>query len=142
MKKKGIMLAVIAAVMVCLVLTGPAFSAQKAKLRILFTDVHTPLLKRMEVLIDEYTQANPNIEIVMDSVAWGASLAKVAAMKAAGNPPDLIYAIPSQIWMLQQEEWLIPVDDIIHKLGGDQYFQATPLYVKVNDHIGLYPREP
>ena len=37
--------------------------------------------------------------------------------KAAGSAPDIIYVIPGQAWTLQQEGWLMPVDDVVQKLG-------------------------
>ncbi|MBW2057730.1 MAG: sugar ABC transporter substrate-binding protein [Deltaproteobacteria bacterium] len=140
MKKRPISwMAGIAVGIALLVFAGGSFAAQQGKLRILFTQPYAPMIERMEYLIDEYEKLNPAVEIVMDKVPWGGSLAKITAMKAAGSAPDIIYVIPGQVWTLQREGWLMPVDDVIEKLGGDDYFLPLPGYVKVDNHYWAVP---
>jgi len=140
MKKKGIMWMVGAVAVVTLFFfVGSGFAAQKGELRILFTQPYAPMTERIEVLIDEYKKINPGVEIVLDKVPWGGSLAKITAMKAAGSAPDIIYVIPGQVWTLKREGWLMPVDDVIEKLGGDKYFLPLPGYVRIDNHYWAVP---
>ena len=140
MKRKDISLIVSAfAVVTLLFFVSSAFASQKGELRILFTQPYAPMVERIEILIDEYEKINPGVEIVLDKVPWGGSLAKIVAMKAAGSAPDIIYVIPGQVWTLQKEGWLMPVDDVVEKLGGDKYFLPLPGYVKIDNHYWAVP---
>lgn len=140
MKRKGIswMVAAVAGVTL-LFFVGATFAAQKGELRMLFTQPYAPMVERIEVLIDQYQKMNPDVKIVLDKVPWGGSLAKITAMKAAGSAPDIIYVIPGQVWTLQREGWLMPVDEIVEKLGGDRYFLPLPGYVKIDNHYWAVP---
>ena len=123
-----------------LLFSWQSFAAEKQKLRILFTDTYAPIAQRMEALIEEYEKANPNVDIILDVLSWGESLRKVTAMKAAGGAPDLLLFIPAQIWTLQQKGWLQPVDDVIEKLGGDDFFLPRPAYMKLDGHYWCVPK--
>lgn len=141
MKRKSIKGLIVLVGLAFLFLTGPSWAAPpKGELRILFTEAHPSMIKRMEAIIDEYKKVNPGANIIMDKIPWGEALQKITAMKAAGDPPELVYVISSQIWTLMQQGWLMPVDDIIEKLGGDKFFLPLPAYVKVNNHYWCVPK--
>ena len=140
MERKSIALVVCVITLVALLFfVGSGLAAQKGEIRILFTQPYAPMVERMEVLIDEYKKINPEVKIVMDKVPWGGSLAKITAMKAAGTAPDIIYVIPGQVWTLQKEGWLMPLDSIVEELGGDKYFLPLPGYVKIDNHYWAVP---
>jgi multiple sugar transport system substrate-binding protein len=117
-----------------------SWAAMKGKLYIFSTDVYAPLKKRMEEIIEEYKKVNPEVEVTLEVVSWGGSLAKLAAMKAAGTPPDICFVIPDSMWTLKQRGWLMPVDDVIEKLGGDKFFLPLPIFTKVDGHYWGVPK--
>ena len=140
MKKKSIISVVIAVALVFLFFAGPLQAAKKAKIKIFSTDVYFPLKQRMQEVVDEYQRLHPNLEIELQVVAWGGSITKIAAMKAAGGAPDALFIIPANMWTFKDKGWLIPVDDVIADLGGDDYFMPTPAYIKVDGHYWGVPK--
>jgi len=139
MGKKGIGWMMVAVMIFSLLATGPALSAQKGKIHLLFMEPWPLNVKYAESVIAEYKKDNPEAEITLDPLGFGDFLPKVTAMKASGNPPDLVYTIPDHMWTLQQNKWLMPVDDVITRLGGDNYFQPLAGYVKKDGHYWGVP---
>ena len=139
MGKKGIGWMMVTVLFISLLAVGPAFSAQKGKIHILFMEPWPLNVKYAESVIAEYKKINPEAEITLDPLGFGDFLPKITAMKASGNPPDLVYTIPDHMWTLQQNKWLMPVDDLVARLGGDKYFQPLPGYVKYEGHYWGVP---
>jgi len=90
--------------------------------------------KDLDSKIAEYKKMNPEAEIKLQILGFGTFLQKVVASKASGNPPDIAYTIPDQMWVFQQNGWLDPVDEVIQKLGADKFFEPVPGYAKLDGH--------
>ena len=88
----------------------------------------------MQSVIDAYKKAHPGVEFNLEPLGFGGFMTKVTALKAAGNPPDILVTIPGHMWTFQQKGWLIPMDDVVERLGGNNYFQLLPGFVKREGH--------
>ena len=139
MKMKGIIGALIGTVFMSLFFAPHLFAGQTGKLEIWYMQPMASHQRHLEAVINEYKKANPGAEINLQTLGFGDFFRKVTASKAAGHPPDIVYTITSQMWALQQKGWLDPVDDVIDKLGGDQYFLPLPNYTKLDGHYWGVP---
>ncbi len=142
MKRVGIVLIMLFATMA---LTGPlsaapALASEKGKIHILFMEPFPPNVKLAQEYIDVFKKENPGTEITLEPLGFGNFMAKVSALKAAGNPPDLVFTIPGHMWNFQKEGWLEPLDDVIAAIGGDDYFEPLPGYVKYEGHYWGIPQ--
>ena len=138
MSTKGIKCLMILILMV-LMFAWSSFAGAKGKLHILFMEPWPPNVKYAQSVIDDFKKANPGVEVNLEPLGFGGFMAKVAALKAAGNPPDIVYTIPGHMWTFQLKDWLEPMDDVITSLGGDNYFEPLPGYVKKDGYYWGVP---
>ena len=116
-----------------------SFACATDKIHILFMEPWPPNVKYAESVIDDFQNANPGVEVNLEPLGFGNFMAKVTALKATGNPPDIVYTIPGHMWTFQLKDWLEPVDDVITGLGGDNYFEPLPAYTKKDGHYWGVP---
>ena len=130
-------------VMVALAVAAPAAASEKGKIHILFMEPFPAHVKMAQNAIDEFKKDNPGVEFNLEPLGFGNFMAKVSALKAAGNPPDLIYTIPGHMWNFQKEDWLAPVDDVYRGPGRRRLFPETaPATSSTKAIIGAFPRPP
>jgi multiple sugar transport system substrate-binding protein len=139
MKGKVFQCAIVAAVLFSLFWAGPLLASEKGKIHILFMEPFPANVEQAQKNIDDFKKQNPGIEFNLEPLGFGGFLQKITALKAAGNPPDIIYTIPGHLWTFQREGWLEPMDDVIAEIGGDKYFQPLPGYVKKDGHYWGVP---
>jgi len=134
MSKRGVVIVMVLMALSFLLVNGPASGAQKGKLHIYFMNPFPPHVQRAEATIAEYKKINPEVEFTLETLGFTNFLQKIVAAKSAGAPPDLVYSIPDHMWTLYGNGWLMDVDDVIDRLGGDRYFQPLPGFAKVGGH--------
>jgi len=142
MKKMLFTSLTIAVVMVSLCFSGALWASEKGKIHILFMEPFPANVEHAEKNIADFKKAYPeyaDYEFNLEPLGFGGFMQKITALKAAGNPPDLIYTIPGHQWTFQREGWLAPIDDLIAAIGGDDYFQPLPGYVKKDGHYWGVP---
>jgi multiple sugar transport system substrate-binding protein len=137
--KKNFILWVVMVVLCPFVFAGPLYASEKGKIHILFMEPFPDNVNHAEKIIAEFEKQNPGIEVNLEPIGFGGFMSKVTALKVAGNPADIIYTIPGHMWTFQSEGWLEPVDDLIEELGGDNFFQPLPGYVKRDGHYWALP---
>ncbi len=77
---------------------------------------------RIQGLIDEFNAANPGILVRQEPQNWGEIYAKAPAAVAAGNAPELLFAIPDFTPILKGLGALEPVDDFVAELDREHDF--------------------
>jgi multiple sugar transport system substrate-binding protein len=73
-------------------------------------------VERVQELIDEFNEANPGIVIKQEPQSWGEIYAKAPAALAAGNAPELLFAIPDFTPILKDLGQVQPVDDFVAEM--------------------------
>src|SRR5574340_1019027 len=66
---------------------------------------------RFQELIDEFNAANPDIEVSQEPQSWGEIYTKAPAAIAAGNAPEMLFAIPDFTPILKDLGKVQPVED-------------------------------
>lgn len=104
-----------------LVLALGSFSfalAQDSPVELLLWHMEQPphRVDRIQELLDEFNAANPNIVVRQEPQNWGEVYAKAPAALAAGNAPDLLFAIPDFVNVLKELGATQPVEDFVAQL--------------------------
>lgn len=133
--KKTLTLAALAAAL----LTGSAY-AEPVNLTFWHMEQPPHRVQRMQELLDEFNKAHPDIVVKQEPQSWGEVYAKAPAAFAAGNGPDLLFAIPDFTTVLKGIGAVVPVDDIYKELDAKHGFvEATVAPYKYEDHVWAVP---
>ncbi|MEE9463632.1 MAG: ABC transporter substrate-binding protein [Bacteroidales bacterium] len=79
-------------------------------------------VERVQKLIDEFNAANPDIVVKQEPQSWGEIYAKAPAALAAGNAPELLFAIPDFTPILKDLGKVQPVDDFVAEMDKQHNF--------------------
>lgn len=82
---------------------------------------------RVQQLIDEFNKANPDIVVKQEPQNWGEVYAKAPAAIAAGNAPDILFAIPDFTTVIKSLGALTSVKDFTDKLDAEHHFIPATL---------------
>ncbi len=77
-------------------------------------------VERFQTLIDEFNAANPGIVVKQEPQNWGEIYTKAPAALAAGNAPELLFAIPDFTPILKDLGTVQPLEDFVKEMD-DQY---------------------
>ena len=104
-------------------------SAQADPLQIRLWHMEQPpqRVARVQQLIDEFNKANPNIVVKQEPQNWGEVYAKAPAAIAAGNAPDILFAIPDFTTVIKSLGALTSVKDFTDKLDAEHHFIPATL---------------
>lgn len=75
-------------------------------------------VERIQQLIDEFNAANPGIVVKQEPQNWGEIYTKAPAAVAAGNAPDLLFAIPDFTPILKDLGAVQPMDELVKEMDG------------------------
>lgn len=97
-------------------------------------------VQRVQELLDEFNKAHPDIVVKQEPQSWGEVYAKAPAAMAAGNGPDLLFAIPDFTTVMRSIDAVVPVDDIVGELDAKHGFvEAALAPYKYDDHVWAVP---
>lgn len=80
---------------------------------------------RIQELIDAFNKANPDIKVKQEPQNWGEVYAKAPAALAAGQGPDMLFAIPDFAPILKNIGALTSVADFVKELDAKHDFVDT-----------------
>ena len=75
-------------------------------------------VQRFQELIDEFNVANPGIVVTQEVQSWNDIYTKAPAAVAAGNPPDMLFAIPDFTPVIRAVGAVQPVEDLVQELDS------------------------
>lgn len=95
--------------------------AQDSAIELMIWHMEQPAhrVARVQELLDEFNAANPGIVVSQEPQNWGEIYAKAPAALAAGNAPDMLFAIPDFVNIIKELGATQPVDDFTAELQGD-----------------------
>ena len=95
---------------------------------------------RIQTLIDEFNQANPDIEVKQGVQSWGDIYAKAPASVAAGTAPEILVGIPDFTPILAEMGAAQPVEDFVSELDSKYGFYQKALdQYTYNGHTWAVP---
>ncbi len=120
---------------------GPV-SAQEDVVEIVFWHMEQPphRVERIQQLIDEFNEAHPNIHVSQEPQNWAEIYAKAPAAVAAGNAPDLLFAIPDFTPIIRQVGAVQPVDDFVAEMDeAHGFFPSAVEPYTYDGHVWAVP---
>jgi len=121
---KSIVLLIIALVILPYV---PATAQEKVTITFWHMEQPPYRVERFQTLIDEFNAANPDIEVRQEQQSWDDIYAKAPAAYAAGNAPELLFAIPDFTPILKELGAVQPVEDFVAELDAQHKFYPAAI---------------
>jgi ABC-type glycerol-3-phosphate transport system substrate-binding protein len=87
--------------------------------RVWHTETNPNSQTAMANIIQRFEASHPGIEVQAEALAWGDLEGKIMASLAAGAPPELSHGQPITCSALQQQDLLLPLDDVVNAIGED-----------------------
>lgn len=107
--------------------TSAAPATEPIAIRYLTTLTQPERLTAQEALLEKFQEANPNITATLESASWGEAQAKVLAMVAAADAPDVSTAGNGWPLLFSNQGAIRAMDDVIGTMGGREAFFDTEL---------------
>lgn len=123
MRARNILFASLAA----LIAASGAAQAAPVQIRLWHMEQPPQRVARVQQLIDEFNKANPDIAVKQEPQNWGEVYAKAPAAIAAGNAPDILFAIPDFTTVIKSLGVLTSVKDFTDKLNAEHHFIPATL---------------
>ncbi len=119
-RRNSLMLLVLAFTLIVSVLPATAQSPVEVTLWHMEQPPHR--VERIQMLMDEFNAANPDIIVSQEPQNWGEIYTKAPAAVAAGNAPEMLFAIPDFTPILKDLGQLQNVADFISTLDEAHSF--------------------
>jgi multiple sugar transport system substrate-binding protein len=129
-------------VVALMVLPQMPATARQDKVTITFWHMEQPpyRVERFQTLIDEFNAANPDIEVKQEPQSWGEIYAKAPAAIAAGNAPELLFAIPDFTPILKDLGAVQPVEDFVAEMdAAHKFYPAAVAPYTYDGHTWAVP---
>jgi len=120
---------------------GPV-TAQSDPVEIVIWHMEQPpyRVERVQQLIDEFNAANPGIVVSQEPQNWGDVYTKAPAAVAAGNAPDILFAIPDFTPIIRAVGAIQPVEDFVAEMDdAHTFFPAALEPYSYDDHVWAVP---
>ena len=120
---------------------GP-ITAQDAPVEIVIWHMEQPpyRVERVQQLIDEFNAANPGIVVSQEPQNWGDVYTKAPAAVAAGNAPEILFAIPDFTPIIRAVGAIQPVEDFVAEMDdAHTFFPAALEPYSYDDHVWAVP---
>lgn len=122
--KRFLLLIALAAMLLALV---PALAQEPVEITIWHMEQPPHRVERIQTLIDEFNAANPGIVVKQEPQNWGEIYTKAPAAVAAGNAPELLFAIPDFTPILKDLGKVQPMDEFIQEMDEAHKFYPAAL---------------
>lgn len=83
-----------------------------------------PRLENIQKAADAFMAANPKVKITIETFSWADFYTKWTTGLASGNVPDMSTALPNHVVEMIDAEAIIPLDELIEKIGRDRFYEA------------------
>lgn len=113
---------------------APAEAAKPVEIVLWHMEQPPHRVKRIQELMDEFNAAHPGIVVRQEPQNWGEIYTKAPAAVAAGNAPDLLFAIPDFTPILKDLGAVQPMDDLVKEM--DELYSFYPTVVEPYNYDG------
>ena len=104
--------------------SGGAASNQQIKLSFYYpVAVPGPITQIIDGYMADFTKENPNITVepVLAGGYQDSMIKILTTLQGGGQPPDLAVLLSTDMWTLIDSDAIIPLDDCVAKIGGQDY---------------------
>ena len=118
---------VVFASLIALLAASGLAQADQVQIRLWHMEQPPQRVARLQQLIDEFNKSNPGIVVKQEPQNWGEVYAKAPAAIAAGNAPEILFAIPDFTTVIRSLGALTSVKDFTDKLNAEHHFIPATL---------------
>ncbi|HTR12387.1 MAG TPA: ABC transporter substrate-binding protein [Roseiarcus sp.] len=118
---------VVFASLIALLAASGLAQADQVQIRLWHMEQPPQRVARVQQLIDEFNKSNPGIVVKQEPQNWGEVYAKAPAAIAAGNAPEILFAIPDFTTVIRSLGALTSVKDFTDKLNAEHHFIPATL---------------
>lgn len=121
---------------------APAAGAEGEPVEITLWHMEQPphRVERIQQLIDEFNAANPGIVVKQEPQNWGEVYTKAPAAVAAGNAPELLFAIPDFTPILKELGQVQPMEEFVAEMDGlYSFYPAAVEQYTYEEHTWALP---
>ncbi len=99
---------------------APAWSADKV-IRLMTTETDPKTQAALKDIIADWEKGKPGVKVEAEFASWSDINKKLLASIAAGDPPQIVTVHDFYIFELASNGLIRPVDDVIAKIGADDF---------------------
>lgn len=100
----------------------PLSAAAQTELTLWHMEQPPHRVERVQMLLDEFNESHPDIEVSQEPQNWGEVYAKAPAALAAGAGPDMLFAIPDFTPILKGVGAITDIGEFVEELDGEHDF--------------------
>ncbi|SNX53318.1 extracellular solute-binding protein [Thermoanaerobacterium sp. RBIITD] len=112
---------------------GGTTSTKKDIVKVWTFPVEKDYVQNFEKIKADFESKNPNIEIQREDLSWAEGVTKFDTAINAGDPPDLMFVVPSAKYV--QTGLAVPIDKYIDKKALSDYYPTGLEYMKVGGKL-------
>jgi ABC-type glycerol-3-phosphate transport system substrate-binding protein len=94
-------------------------------IRFMTSETDPPSVEAYNQIIESYQAENPNVTIELELINTDDLDTKLPTLIATGNPPDISQLDPQQVYPFATEGHLLVLDDLIDKVGRDDFIEGS-----------------
>lgn len=83
-----------------------------------------PRLDSIQQSANDFMKENPDVKINIETYSWTDFETKWTTGLASGSVPDISTALPNQMVEMIDADAIVPMDDLIDKIGRDRFYEA------------------
>lgn len=118
---------------------GMMAPAAAQTLQILSAEGDPASVAAMDFAIAEFQKEHPGVNVEYQTITFTEIGQKIVSASAAGNPPDIVHLDDFASSVLSGQGLLEPLDDVIDRIGRDDYFPIPLSAVTFNDQVWGVP---
>jgi multiple sugar transport system substrate-binding protein len=122
LKRNGLSVAVLAVLMALVISVLPVAAQSPVEVTLWHMEQPPHRVERIQMLMDEFNAANPDVVVSQEPQNWGEIYTKAPAAVAAGNAPEMLFAIPDFTPILKDLGGLQNVADFVASLDESHTF--------------------
>ncbi|OBW93578.1 sugar ABC transporter substrate-binding protein [Gallibacterium genomosp. 3] len=84
-----------------------------------------PRLEVIQEAANEFMKEHPKVKIKIETFSWNDFYTKWTTGFASGNVPDMSTALPNQVVEMINVGALLPINDLVDKIGRDKFSEAA-----------------
>lgn len=91
-----------------------------------------PRMESIQKSADDFMAENPGVNITIETFSWADFYTKWTTGFSSGNLPDLSTALPNHVVEMIDADAIVPMDDLIDKMGRDRFYEAPLTEMTLN----------
>jgi multiple sugar transport system substrate-binding protein len=94
-----------------------------------------PRMENIAKITDSFLKENPDVKINIETFSWSDFYTKWTTGLSSGTVPDMSSATASQAVEMIDADAIRPMDDVVKKIGRDQFYESALTEMTADGHV-------